>query len=41
MRTINQEAANRFYRFRSKKYARILKEAQKVKIKAGNKNGTR
>jgi hypothetical protein len=41
MRTIKQDTANHFYRFRDRKYARILREAQKAKTKAEDKNETR
>ncbi len=40
MRTIKQDTVNRFWLFRVRKYARILKEAQEVN-KARNKNETR
>ena len=36
MRTIKQDTVNRFWLFRARKYARILKEAQEVN-KAGIK----
>lgn len=38
MRTINQDTAIHFCLFSSKKYARIVKEAQKVKAQAEKKN---
>ncbi len=41
MRTIKQDTVNRFWLFRARKYARILKEAQEVKTKAGQKKETR
>jgi hypothetical protein len=41
MRTIKQDTVNRFCLFRNQNYSRILKDAQKVKAKAGKKNETR